>query len=156
MTTRPEPPPEGVLLTEALKRAGLSVRKAAKQAGMSEGWWRQIVRGYQTLSGGGYGEVKGPDETVARMALVAGVTPEQLEEAGRDRAANELRGLLRTREHAPSPRPTGEIDPWSLSEEEFRRLPAEQQMAVLARMMRVAQESRDPHGDSRDAKRPAM
>ncbi len=35
--------------------ARLSVREAARRAGISEGWWRQVVKGYQSLSGGGVG-----------------------------------------------------------------------------------------------------
>src|SRR3546814_8413090 len=46
--------------------------------------------------------------------------------------------------------PSSGIDPWSLTEAEFRALPAEQQMAVMAQMMKVAQEGRGAPGiDSR-------
>lgn len=103
MNDFPAPPPEGELITAARERARLSVREAARRAGISEGWWRQIVKGYQTLSGGGYGLLRGPAETVARMAQVVEVTPQQLEDAGRPDAANELRALER-----PAPTPTVE------------------------------------------------
>lgn len=119
MMKPPAPPPEGTLITESLKRKHLSVRKAAKQAGISEGWWRQVVRGYQTLSGGGYGKVKGPDETVARMALVAGVTPEQLSQAGRDTAAQELE-LLLAQAPADEPDQVTPEDPEALRERMIR------------------------------------
>jgi transcriptional regulator with XRE-family HTH domain len=89
------PPPEGELINAALKRIRpkLSVREAARRAGISEGWWRQVVRGYQPLKGGGKAPMTGSAETVASMARVVGVTPAQLQEAGRADAAEELRAL---------------------------------------------------------------
>lgn len=93
MGQRPEPPPEGALIKTALKRSGMSARKAAQEAGLSEGRWRQIVDGYQVVSAGNYQPLRGPAETVARMAAIAGVTAEALETAGRDDAARELRIL---------------------------------------------------------------
>jgi hypothetical protein len=98
MSDRPEQPPEGRLIAMALKRSKLSGRKAANRAGMSEGRWRQIVSGYQTISQGVYAPVHGPAETVARMAQVVGVTPEELDDADRPDAAEELRHLT----HAPT------------------------------------------------------
>ena len=84
MTRPPEPPPEGVLIESARRDAKLSVREAARRAGISEGWWRQVVKGYQSLSGGSFGAVRAvPAETVAKMARAAGVTPEQMEGEGR-------------------------------------------------------------------------
>jgi transcriptional regulator with XRE-family HTH domain len=91
MHERPEQPPEGALIGMAQKRSPLSARKAAEMAGLSEGRWRQIVSGYQTVSKGVYAPVHAPAETLARMARAVGVTPEQLEEAGRADAAAELR-----------------------------------------------------------------
>jgi transcriptional regulator with XRE-family HTH domain len=89
------PPPEGELITAALKRIRprLSIREAARRAGISEGWWRQVVRGYQPIKGGGKAPMTGSAETIAAMARVVGVTPEQLEQAGRTDAAEELRIL---------------------------------------------------------------
>ena len=87
MLERPEPPPWGVLISDALRRARISARSAAREAGISEGRWRQIAGGYQVVSSGVYAPVHGPAETVARMAAVAGVTPAQLDEAGRPDAA---------------------------------------------------------------------
>ncbi len=98
MDQRPEPPPWGKLISDALKRSGLSARKAAQRAGMSDGRWRQITSGYQNVSRGVFAPVQGPAETVARMAQVVGATPEQLEGAGRADAAEELRTLLGARE----------------------------------------------------------
>lgn len=94
MTTKPDPQPEGKLITDARKRARLSGREAAKRAGISEGRWRQIVNGYMVVTKGVYSPVVGaPPETIARMAQSVDVTPEQLEEANRADAAEELRKL---------------------------------------------------------------
>jgi hypothetical protein len=82
MDTRPPPPPEGRLITEATARTGLSIREAARRAGLSYGRWRQIVQGYQNTSPGEYAKVRAPARTVARMAAVAGLTPDQMETAG--------------------------------------------------------------------------
>lgn len=74
-------------------RPSLSARKAADRAGLSEGRWRQIVKGYQS-TGGGRIPVVGPAETVARMAQVVGLSPDELAEAGRPDAADELRRAI--------------------------------------------------------------
>lgn len=92
MTDRPPQPPEGQLIAAALKRMKMSQREAARRADISEGRWRQIVNGYQTVSGS-HVPVRGPADTVARMAHVALITPEQLEDAGRPDAAEELRQI---------------------------------------------------------------
>jgi len=90
MLTRPEPPPWGILISAALARAGLSAREAARRARLSEGRWRQITAGYQVVRPGVYANVRGPADTLARMAAVAGVTEAELRAAGRDDAAELL------------------------------------------------------------------
>src|SRR4051812_15216413 len=77
VTEQPTPPPEGELITAALKRIRpkMSVREAARRAGISEGWWRQVVQGYQPLRGGLRAPMRGSAEVVAAMAKVVGVTP---------------------------------------------------------------------------------
>ena len=90
MAERPEPPPWGALITAALRSAKLSARQAARQAGLSEGRWRQITGGYQVVSPGVYAPVRGPAATLARMAAVAGVAPAELRAAGREDAARLL------------------------------------------------------------------
>ena len=105
MNGHPEPPPEGALIEAARRDAGLSVREAARRAQISEGWWRQVVKGYQTLSGGGYGLVRDvPAATIARMARAAGVEPEQLATAGERPDAAQAMRELRERP-VPVPRP---------------------------------------------------
>jgi Helix-turn-helix domain len=88
--SRPDPPSWGAVITAACAQAGLSARAAARQAGISEGRWRQITSGYQIVEPGVYAPVRGPAPTVARMAEVAGLTPAQLRAAGRDDAARLL------------------------------------------------------------------
>ena len=90
MSQRPDPPPWGALITSALRRGGMSARQAARRAGISEGRWRQISGGYQVVRPGVYALVRGPAATLARMAAVAGVSPDELRAAGRADAAQAL------------------------------------------------------------------
>jgi hypothetical protein len=85
----PEPPAEAALIKEAARRARLSGREAARRAEISETRWRQIVNGYQDV-GGVRIAVIAPDDTLARMAHVVGLTPGQLRQAGRAAAAEFL------------------------------------------------------------------
>lgn len=61
---------------------------------MSDGNWRAIVTGSRSIAKDTWVPVRGPAETLARMAQVVGVTPEELGRTGREDAAEELRGLL--------------------------------------------------------------
>jgi len=88
----PPTPPEGNLIKRALAASGISQREAARRAGISDTRWRQIVTGYQAV-GGTKASFRSPDDTLARMAYVVAVTPEELEEADREGAANALRAL---------------------------------------------------------------
>lgn len=90
MDVRPEQPPEGRLIADALTRTGLSIREASRRAGISYGRWRQITSGVQNVSPGSYAQVRAPADTLARMAAVVGVTPGQLRDAGRGDAADSL------------------------------------------------------------------
>jgi hypothetical protein len=87
---RPEPTPWGAAIAAACRQAGLSARAAARAAGLSEGRWRQITSGYQVVGPGVYAPVHGPAATVARMAAVAGLAPDDLRAAGREDAARLL------------------------------------------------------------------
>ncbi|KAB2384719.1 hypothetical protein [Actinomadura montaniterrae] len=71
------------------QRPAISQNEAAKRAGISGTRWRQIVDG----RAGAMDSDRGV-QTVARMAEVAGVRPEQMVEAGRSDVADELRLLL--------------------------------------------------------------
>lgn len=86
-----------------MDRRRLSARKLASQAGISEGRWRQIVNGYQSMGGGQYVPVVAPPLTLARMAEVVGVDPTQLREAGRADAADELERLQAEGDRAEGP-----------------------------------------------------
>lgn len=108
MTAKPTPMPEGELIRSALTRTGLSARKAAEKAGISEGRWRQIVNGYQVVTKGTYVPVRGPADTLAVMAQTVDIQPEQLAEAGRPDAAEELKKLREAMTVAPGRPPADE------------------------------------------------
>ncbi len=97
MDQRPEPPPEGKLIADAADRLDLSIREAARRAGISYGRWRQIVTGYQNVSPGSYALVRAPAKTLAKRARVVGVTAEQMETEGQRPDAAEI---LREEVHA--------------------------------------------------------
>lgn len=90
MDHRPPQPPEGHLIAAAAERLGISIREAARRAGISYGRWRQITQGYQNVSPGSYAVVHAPARTVAKMALVVGITPEQMADEGRRPDAAEI------------------------------------------------------------------
>jgi transcriptional regulator with XRE-family HTH domain len=90
----PAQSPEGALIQVAQKRSGLSAREAARRSGISEGRWRQVVNGYQTVSAGIHAPVTAPADTLARMAYAVEVQPDDLREAGRDDAASALQRLI--------------------------------------------------------------
>ena len=92
MSDRPDQRPEGRLIAAAQKRARISNREAAPRAGISEARWRHIVSGYRSEAGH-HIPVRAPADTLAQMARVVGVTPEELAEAGRNDAADALRAL---------------------------------------------------------------
>lgn len=103
MQTRPEQPPEGKLIAAAAERLELSIREAARRAGISYGRWRQITTGYQNTSPGEFAVVRAPAKTLAKMARVVGVTPEQLETEGQRPDAAEA--MRHEQAAVPAPRP---------------------------------------------------
>lgn len=95
MTTQ-EPPPEARLIHE-LREAiipRLSMREAARQAGMSASLWTQYEQGHRKVTPLVTIPVTATDDKLAAMALVVGATPGQLREAGRGDAAAILRKLI--------------------------------------------------------------
>lgn len=93
--TRPVQPPEGRLLRlarESHRPRKLSVRSAARRAGVSESHWRHVEAGYEP-KGGMEVPVRAAASTLARMAQAVGVTPDQLTGTGRADAAESLREL---------------------------------------------------------------
>lgn len=89
MSAEPGPTPEGLLIGEAAAASGRSNRKLADEAGVSEGHWRQIVKGFQVVAGQAVPR-RAKADLLARMAAVLGLTPQQLAEAGRADAASIL------------------------------------------------------------------
>jgi hypothetical protein len=89
----PQQRPEGVLLQHALEHDGRSIRAVAPLAGTSDTRWRQIIKGSMTV-GGHATPVIAPARTLARMALVIGISPVQLRDAGRGDAADILERLI--------------------------------------------------------------
>jgi hypothetical protein len=77
----------------------LSLRDAAKRAGISPENWGHVERGYQLLHGR-YRAAPGTPSTVAHMARVVGVSPTRLRAAGNDPAAEILEEMLRASESA--------------------------------------------------------
>ncbi|MFT4126253.1 MAG: hypothetical protein QM662_08490 [Gordonia sp. (in: high G+C Gram-positive bacteria)] len=75
-------------------RPKLPVREAARRASISEGRWRQVIKGYRQETKDVRVPVRAPADTLARMARVVGATPQQLREVGRDDAAAELEATL--------------------------------------------------------------
>lgn len=139
MNERPPPPPEARLIAAALKRSGLSIREASRRADLSEGRWRQIMNGYQTVSAGVHIPVSGPPDTVARMARVAGVRVDELGNAGRPDAAMMLQDM--------SARPEGEGelgDDFDARIEAIRRDPVKRR-----RLLKLLGLLEDDEGDGR-------
>jgi hypothetical protein len=95
MAPKPKPPPEALLIERKRKAIvpRLSQRNAALRAGISETRWRQIEVGGRWFRGRWEPEIAPPD-TLARMAYVAGATPDELREAGREDAAPSLETVL--------------------------------------------------------------
>ena len=90
------PPPEAQLIERrrlALPKQRSAIAKVAKEAGISEGRWRQIAKGYQQVDKSTRALVRAPAETLARMAFAVGATAGDLHEAGRGDAAEELEVL---------------------------------------------------------------
>lgn len=82
--------PEGKVIAAATKASRKSVRRAAEEAGISEGRWRQVVKGYQSVSADVTIPVRAPAGTLAKMAQAVNVSAEELRSAGREDAAREL------------------------------------------------------------------
>lgn len=127
MNQRPAPPPEGRLIAEAADRLDLSIREAARRAGLSYGRWRQITAGYQNVSPGEYAIVRAPAKTIAKMARVVGVTSGQLAAVGRADAAEVLEETPRREEPALDTLPLLLPEPVSLD----ARRAARQMKAVV-------------------------
>lgn len=100
MTTLPEPPPEAQLIARLRGEMRLSVREAARRAGIGVATWTQNEQAYRRVAPGMAIRIRATDDKLAAMALVVGAAPGQLREAGRDGAAAILARLI---DAAPDP-----------------------------------------------------
>lgn len=94
MTEEVHRPPEAALIEEArlrLPRNRSAVAKVAKRAGISEARWRQVAKGYQQATKETRVPVRAPAETLARMAEAVNLTADDLEQVGRQDAAEIMR-----------------------------------------------------------------
>lgn len=91
----PAPPPEAELIRVARLARGLSPETAAERAPvrLGGGRWRHIEQGYTRRAP--FTPTTAPAKTLAHMANVVGVQPEQLDDAGRADAAEILREIKR-------------------------------------------------------------
>ncbi|MGP4093033.1 hypothetical protein [Nonomuraea sp. KM90] len=105
MSTAEQAPPEGRLIRVARKARGLTVKKAvdlvrerAPDIRLGESRWYHI-------EGGTEGKDKiviAPEDTLAHMAHVVGLTPDRLTEVGREDAAEVLEEIIRQEASAQS------------------------------------------------------
>ena len=89
-------PPEAELLYLARSGQHLSIREAARRAGISENRWRQVEAGYQTVRKGVKVPANATAATLASMARVVGLTPDRLEAEGQ---RPDAAGILREMQH---------------------------------------------------------
>jgi len=89
-------PPEAELLYLARSGQHLSIREAARRAGISENRWRQVEAGYQTVRKGVRVPANATAATLASMARAVGLTPDRLEAEGQ---RPDAAGILREMQH---------------------------------------------------------
>jgi hypothetical protein len=75
VTPDTDPWPFGAELERHRHAAGLSIRKAAKLAGISEGWWRQLETGVQKVGGQAVPIGGTKESTVSRVARAVSWNP---------------------------------------------------------------------------------
>lgn len=129
-----EPSPAARLIETRRLAQGVSMRKAAAAAELSEGRWRQIAKGYQQAARGMRVPVNTTPETLARMAAAVNVEPDEMERAGHPDVADLLRAMSAPRDDPPT----------SLSEVSDEELLRE----VARRMARAGQRVGGEHGSA--------
>lgn len=108
------------------------MREVAKQARISEALWRQIISGYESLGEGKYREVHAKPETLARLALILDLTPDQLVKVGREDAAEALEEIT----PQPQPAETAFNPPVDAVYAILASLSPEEQAQVIQRLAR--------------------
>lgn len=106
----PAPPPEAEIIRVARLARGISPETAAERTPvrLGGGRWRHIEQGYTRREP--FTPTSAPAKTLAHMANVVGVEPEQLDGAGRADAAEILREIKR-QEAAEEQPASGSTDP---------------------------------------------
>lgn len=96
--------PEGVILEEARQLSGLTQRKAAHLAGMSDARWRQVVNGWRVdwPDKHAYVPIKGKPPTIARMAIAVGLGPNAFAQCRPDVSAELIRRQVVDAPHGPT------------------------------------------------------
>lgn len=152
MSPAEQAPPEGALIRLARKARGLSVNKAvelvrerAPDIRLGESRWYHIEGGTE-----GKGKpVIAPDDTLAHMAYVVGLTPERLTKVGREDAAEILEEIIRQAQHetpqAHDPQLHRILDLWPRTQEWQRRSIA----GVLEEMLRETPSVSDTSHDKK-------
>jgi len=139
VSERPEQTPEGKLIEAATIKDGRSIRQLAANAKISDARWRHIVKGYQPLGGGRYQPVTAPAQTLARMAFVLGLDPDDLDSVGRPDAAQWLAGIQAAHERAASTaaKPAGEDDADEIQLIVDSDLPAARKLELIRMVLRL-------------------
>ncbi len=146
----PAAPPEAVLIhrhRETLTPP-MSRRQAATQAGISPSQWSDIERGTKKAGNGITVPVQATARTLARMAQVIGVTPDDLTNAGRHDAACELHDAA-NRHHLRS-RLSAIPGLGSLARELTRRQPHRELLPLVARGLDAIDDSKLPERAKRE------
>lgn len=125
------------MIEDTASATGLSVKKLAANAGISDTRWRHIVRGWQPAPGGGMAAVVGPAPTVARMAFAVGISADDLAKTGRTDAASLLARIEAQGEGSAIPLPpTGASGPQA---DEIDMIVASVTMSAREKLLRINQ-----------------
>jgi hypothetical protein len=139
MTTElPGQRPEGKLIQDALTRDGRSIRTVAPLAGITDARWRQLVKG-SMKTGDQVHEQVARAETLARMAYVVGVTPQELAGVDREDAAVVLERLHAAAERGDSVVPLPATGTTTGQADEIDMIYASQSMTARQKLKAIRQ-----------------
>jgi hypothetical protein len=97
------------LIASALKRSGMSARRAAQDMPITDTRLRHIINGYQPAGRGQRIKVIAPTDTLAEIALALGITPEAMDRTERKDAAAAMRARLADNDLIPGNRAMSRI-----------------------------------------------